>query len=109
YAFAAGLCGFLLGLVHTYDIITMSAVWVGYLVTRLLFPIIKRGFPRLPVYTWLHALIAGAITTPSVLYIAWQLHTEAVFSARADVKTTSAALIWILLGYGLTLMLALVG
>lgn len=58
---------------------------------------------------WLQALVAGAITAPAVLYIAYQLRTESVFRARANVPTLSAPFAWALLGYGLTFLLALLG
>jgi len=108
YALWAGLCGLVLGFVHTYDIITMAAVWACYLVVRQVLPLWNRSTPPLPLHAWWQALIAGVLTAPSVAYIAWQLHTELVFQQRAEVKTTSPSLRWVLLGYGLLLILALI-
>ncbi|HEV2471865.1 MAG TPA: hypothetical protein VGS41_04325, partial [Chthonomonadales bacterium] len=58
---------------------------------------------------WLHALIAGALTAPSVAYVYYQFRTEAVFHARAEVATLAPPLAWELLGYGLLVVLAVVG
>lgn len=107
YAVGAGLCGFALGITHTYDIITMCAVWGGYLLARLLLPLWKPEFPRLPAATWLYTLIAGILTFPAVAYFAWELHTETVFRKRAEVRTDAPSLLWVALGYGLLLILAL--
>ncbi|HZO87128.1 MAG TPA: hypothetical protein VFB38_02225 [Chthonomonadaceae bacterium] len=126
YAVAAGLCGFFLGLVHTYDIIPMTAIWFAYLLAQTGIFLWRQAAPSispgtLPSHSsgsaswghlrdsWLRGLLAGVILAPAVLYIAYQLHTEAVFRARANVPTLSPALYWVLLGYGLTLILALAG
>jgi hypothetical protein len=122
YALWAGLCGFLLGLVHSYDVISISAVWIVYLLLNTALPSstgrrnrntsevsdTRHPTPDTRLRAWGYALLAGAITAPSVAYIYLQYKTEAVFRARADVATLSAPLYWVLLGYGLTLVLAVV-
>jgi len=118
YAVYAGLCGFLLGLVHTYDILTMAAIWLAYLLI-ITVSSLRAATPLSPAawergaggvrIAWLQALVAGAIAAPAVLYIAYQLRTESVFRARANVPTLSPPFVWVLLGYGLTLALALLG
>jgi hypothetical protein len=142
YAVAAGLCGFLLGLTHSYDIISLAAIWLVYLLINTLRPFPDtehaapdmRGKPALSavdlsategmkdgnleprnpnpdtrITMWLRAIVAGVLTAPAVLYLYHELRTEAVFSARANVQTLSPPLAWVLLGYGVTLFLALVG
>lgn len=104
YAVGAGLCGLVLGAVHTYDILSLTAVWIVY----LLLSTMRRGQGETSNRStpWLHALAAGAITVPSVVYITLQLASEAVFRARAGVDTLTPLPVWVLLGYGLTALLA---
>lgn len=106
FAVGAGFCGLLLGLVHTYDIVSLSAVWLVYLAVHTLTRM-HSDSAQSAGKGWLQAAVAGAITTPSVLYIYHQLNTEVVFRTRAEVKTLAPSLIWVLLGYGLTLVFAL--
>lgn len=106
YAIFAGLCGFLLGLIHTYDVISVSAVWLAYLVVLQW---TKSMEAQSPLHNWKQALLAGLITSPAVGYIYWQMRTEVVFQKRADVATLSTSLLWVIAGYGLTLLLAVLG
>jgi hypothetical protein len=104
YAVGAGLCGLLLGLVHTYDVLSLGAVWLVYVIVLTM----RRntdGAPKL-LTGWLQALVAGALTAPSVLYIYHELTSEAVFRARAEVKTLTPFPAWVLLGYGFIVLLA---
>ena len=104
-AIFAGICGLVLALVHTYDVLTVAAVWFVYLIIRLFFG--KRN-PSAPLSARLiPAFIAGIITLPGVLLMASQLQTNKVFNARANVETLTAYPQYLLLGYGLTLLLAL--
>ncbi|MCW3096039.1 MAG: hypothetical protein JWL77_1657 [Chthonomonadaceae bacterium] len=105
YAIGAGLCGLALGVVHTYDVASLAAVWTVYLILLTVLP--GLGADRKRGMLWLQALVAGAITAPSVLYIYHQLTSEAVFRARAEVKTLSSLPVWVLMGYGLTALLAM--
>ncbi len=106
-AILAGICGLLLALVHSYDILTVAAVWTVFLIVQLLR---RKRIPRtIPQSSFLipHSLLAGLITLPGVLLMALQLKNNKVFHARANVQTLSAYPQWLLLGYGLTLLLAL--
>ncbi|MCW3051638.1 MAG: hypothetical protein JWN14_808, partial [Chthonomonadales bacterium] len=105
YAVGAGLCGLVLGFVHTYDIASLAAVWLVYLFLLTVLPRQAENLKRSAL--WLQALVAGAITAPSMLYIYHELTSEAVFRARAAVKTESPSPIWMILGYGLTGLFAL--
>jgi hypothetical protein len=103
-ALLAGACGFALGLIHTYDVLSLAAVWLTYLLINTLRPL-KNGPPT--AILWRNGLVAGAITLPAVWYIYRQLATETVFKARAAVPTMSPDIRSVLLGYGVTLLLAL--
>lgn len=103
YAVYAGLLGFLLGNFHSYDVITLAAVWTAYLATTGL---ITR---RLPVPGLRQAAIAAVIAIPSVLYQYLLLRSDPVFQARAAVPTASPGLQYYFLGYGLLLPLAILG
>jgi len=105
YAVGAGLGGLVLGFVHTYDIASLAAVWLVYLLLITILPRQAENLKRSAL--WLQALVAGVITAPSMLYIYHELTSEAVFRARAAVKTESPSPIWMLLGYGLTGLFAL--
>ncbi|MEP6756606.1 MAG: hypothetical protein ABJA67_13960, partial [Chthonomonadales bacterium] len=103
FAVYAGLCGLLLGNIHTYDVLTLSIVWVAYMVYRT----IRRdgAVGRL----WIDGLLAGAIAAPSTAYVAWMLKSEAVFRARAEVLTLTPNVRFYVLGFGLLLPLATFG
>jgi len=105
YAVGAGLCGLVLGFVHTYDVASLAAVWLVYLLLVTISPRQAENFKRGAL--WTQGLVAGVITAPSVLYIYHELSTEAVFRARAAVKTEVSSPIWVMLGYGLTGLFAL--
>jgi hypothetical protein len=109
YSAAAGLCGFVLGMAHTYDVITMSAVWLGYIVVTSAVELRRGSRLNAIAGSWLRAAVAGLVTLPAVLYVAYQLRTEIVFRERADVATLSPQLAWIFVGYGITLLLAIAG
>lgn len=103
WAVGAGLCGLLLGNIHSYDVIHLTAVWCAYLLAKW---VVGRRFPAREVG---HGLIAGLVAVPSVAYMAWLYATEPVFKARADTATLSPELPGYLLGYGLLLPLAALG
>lgn len=103
YAVAAGACGFLLANIHTYDVITLAAVWAAYLVAiGVLAP--KSLGPRLR-----DALVAVGVAAPAAAYQLWFYRAEAVFQQRVSVRTDSPPFGLTLLGYGLLLPLAAYG
>lgn len=99
----AGFCGLLLGNVHTYDVVTVAAIWGSYLVVRA---VLERRIDR---HGWARALVAAALTSVSTVYTAYVISTEPVFWQRMTVPTASPSLGWYLLGYGLVLALAVPG
>jgi hypothetical protein len=103
YVIGAGLLGFLVGNFHSYDVITVAAVWAVYLLATGL------AARRAPVPELRQAALAGLIGLPSVLYQYYLLHADPVFQARAAVPTPSPAPQYYLLGYGLLVPLAAVG
>ncbi len=103
HAVYAGLCGLLLGNVHTYDVITVTAIWWGYLVVRAT---IDR---RIEAASWGRALIASGLAALSTGYTAYLVAVEPVFARRMAVPTASPSAGWYLLGYGLVLALAVAG
>ncbi len=99
-AVAAGLCGLVLGNVHSYDMIHLTVVWLCYLLLR------GQLDYRLPWPALKQALIAAAIASPSVLAMAWLYLSEPVFRSRADTQTLTPGFDRYVLGYGLLLPLA---
>ncbi len=107
YAVGAGLCGLLLGLIHSYDVVSLAAVWSVFLLALTILPSGRKRAAKIGL--WLQAFVAGLLTAPTVLYIGLQLLSDPVFRARAEVKTLSPAPIWIFAGYGVPLILAVLG
>jgi len=103
WAAGAGVCGLLIGNIHSYDVIQLTAIWVAYLALRW---VVTRRFPRRELG---YGLIAAAIAAPSVAHMAWLYATEPIFKARANVPTLTPPLREYLLGYGLLLPLAAAG
>jgi hypothetical protein len=101
----AGLCAFALGLIHTYDVMSLSAVWLTYLIVNTVRPI--RGTTPPPSISWRNGLAAGALAAPAIIYVYLQLRTETVFKQRAAVPTWSPPVAWVLLGFGGVLILAM--
>ncbi len=99
---AAGICGFLLGNIHSYDVISLALIWAGFLLVRSL---VRRRFHAA---SWGRALTAGISTAVSTGYVYYQLSTEAIFAKRAAVETLSPPFTEYALGFGLVLVLALV-
>lgn len=102
-ALLAGLAGLVLGNIHTYDVITLMAVWAVYLVARMV-----QSRTLLPA-SWGRAVVAGTITMVSTGYVVYMLRTESVFAQRAAVPTLSPPILLYILGYGLLLPLAAFG
>ncbi len=98
----AGLGGALIGLAHTYDIVGIALTWAAYLVVSA---VTNR---RTDFGDIVRAAVAGIITLPGVAVIAWELHTNKVFHDRAAVATLSASPMWVILGYGVLFLLALI-
>ncbi len=102
YAVTAGVCGGILGNMHSYDVLHLSAAWGVFLVVLT---IIRRG--RGMAGSWYRAAVALALTLPTTLYMYYVFSAEAVFHKRANVPTLSPAFWHYILAYGVVFLLAL--
>jgi hypothetical protein len=101
--------GAILGNSHTYDVVHLLAVaWVYKLFTLLPGPPPNPG-RRVEKREWKGLLIATAACLPTTAYTAWASRVDPLFKARAwtNEGTFTPALWWVLLGFGLPLLFAL--
>ncbi len=103
-AVKAGLCILILGLVHTYDVVGLTLTWIAFLLVRIL----MKDPLATSRKTWNNTLIAAILGLPGIAVIAWELHSNSIFHKRAAVPTLAPGIEWILIGYGFTLLLALI-
>jgi hypothetical protein len=103
YAVYAGLCGLVLGNVHSYDVLHIAAAWGLFLIVKTIVT------KRFDASSWGRALIAGAITLPTSVYQYYVFLVDKPFHERALVHTLSPPFSNYTLGYGLILILAVVG
>ncbi|MGI4791555.1 MAG: hypothetical protein ACRYFS_22255 [Janthinobacterium lividum] len=87
YPIIAGVCGGILGNMHSYDVLHLSAAWGVFLVVLTIW---KRG--KGMAQSWLRAAVALGLTLPTTLYMYYVFSTEAVFHKRANVPTLSPRL-----------------
>ncbi len=102
-AVAAGMFGSLLGLTHSYDILSLFAVRGCY----ILFQFISQKDKKAVLSSLYRGIVFGLLTLPSVLYMYLQFQNDPVFRARANVPTLAPHITWVLLGYGVTMILAI--
>jgi hypothetical protein len=104
WAALAGLAGLVLGNIHSYDLIPLAVVLLAYLVYLL-------AARRVGARVVGLALVIGVIAAPSVLYQYWLLRTgeAGVLAKTVGQWGYSRAPVYVALGLGLPLMLALVG
>ena len=81
YAANAGICGLLLGNIHTYDVVTIWAVWTIYLVAQWI------SKKKIETQQVTQAFVAGIPTILTTGYTAYLLKSETVFRQRALVPT----------------------
>jgi hypothetical protein len=98
YAAFAGLTVFVLGLTHTYDVITMLTVFGAFALASTLMRSTNHTSK-----VWIYFAIVAIIAAPAVLYIYHELQTENVFHLRMEVKTASGPIWQLVMGYGLLL------
>jgi hypothetical protein len=99
----SGICGLVLGNIHGYDVITLTAIWLLYLITRTL---ANRRIPRNLLAPTLIAFMPAFL---SAGYQYFLLKSNPVFAARVNVPTLSPPLLRYVLGFGLLIPLALAG
>lgn len=104
YAVIAGLCLLILGNAHTYDVIHVAAAWSLFLIAyfavgrRIDWPLLSRS------------ALAGVIALPSAIDQYYVLHHNSVFYQRAlEATTLTPGIVSYVIGYGLVLILAIVG
>ncbi len=102
YPVIAGICGGILGNIHSYDVLHLSAAWG---LSLLVWTIIRRG--KGVALSWARACVALALTLPTTGYMVYLLMHEPVFAKRAGVPTLSPAFWHYAFGYGLVFLLAL--
>ena len=100
HAVYAGVCGLILGNIHSYDVLHIAAGWGFYLVASTA---VERNLDKNRL---LRAFIAGALTLPSTVYQYWVFKHETVFRLRALTPTLSPPLFYYMMGYGLVFFLA---
>lgn len=103
YAAYAGVSMLLLGNIHTYDVVTVAAVWVAYLL------IVTARDRKLDLRSIGLSLIAALIALPSAGYQLYVYRIDEVFRARANTPTPSPPIWSFFAGYGLVLIGAAVG
>ena len=103
WACIAGLCAFLLGNIHSYDVIPIAVTWVIYGVT-----IAVKSREDIKRFL-LHSLTCALIASPSVIWQYLVYKHDPVFHARVGTSTPAPAVYWVILGFGLLLPLAIIG
>ncbi|MBI2301029.1 MAG: hypothetical protein HYU66_19125, partial [Armatimonadetes bacterium] len=102
-AVCAGLAGFLLGNIHTYDAVPYLSVLAVFL---LVLAAQDRGWRRDRVLSF--ALIAG-MTIPAMAYQAWLILADPLYAEKANTVTAMPPAWDMLLSYGLLWPLGLYG
>ncbi len=99
----ACVAGALLGNIHTYDIVSLFAVAALW---RVADAVHTRRFDRAG---WTRLILVSLAALPSSAYTAWATRADPLFRARAFVNepTLTPALPWIVVGFGLIGLLAL--
>ena len=97
----ACVAGFLLGNFHSYDILQL---WAFAFVYRIVTDVVQR---KANVAGYVRLLVVGLAMLPTAGYQLYAITNEAVFNARVFATSTlSPSPIWVLLGFGLPLLLA---
>lgn len=102
-ALKAGAWSALLALIHGYDTISLGTVWTLYLAINYQIKVNRDSLKQ----SLINTAIAGSITLPPALFMYLQVKTNTLFRQRVEVQTLTGSVLWILLGYGFTLCLAL--
>ena len=101
-AIAAGIATALLGNIHSYDVLH---VMLAVICIRVTSDVIQRRFQ---LHAWLLAIGAGVIALPTTAWVFYATRVDPLFAARADTDTRTAAIHWVLIGFGIALPLAIV-
>jgi len=103
YAVCAGATGLIIALTHTYDCVSLTAVWALYVAAQLIMkrPDMKAGLLR--------TCVAMIIAIPGLAPVLYEVTHNKSFGAQTNISVNSQPFIYILIGYGLPLLLALAG
>ena len=101
-ALPAAVAGFLLANFHTYDVVSVFAVWAVF---RAFSDFTNR---KIDMRRWGGFLLALLATLPSLLYTYITLLRDPIFAGR-ETNTLTSSFQWVATGFGLLLVLALVG
>jgi len=102
-ALLAGAAGFILGNIHTYNVITIWLTLAGYVIAVA---IIRR---RLPAREMLFAALIAIMSAPFVIYQYWLFQADPVFREKALTLTLTPPPIYFIMGYGLVFLMAIPG
>jgi hypothetical protein len=103
YAVIAGLCGFVLGDIHSYDVLHVCAAWGLFLV---IWSILRwrSGILRL----WVHSLLALGLTMITTGWVYHVFETNPVFKSRAESPTLTPPFYYYVAGYGFVFLFVIV-
>jgi len=101
-AIIAGLATALLGNIHSYDVLHVA---LAVFCIRIANDVMQKRFQ---IKAWLLATGAGAIAIPTTSAVFYATRVDPLFAARADTDTRTAALHWVLLGFGIAFPFAIV-
>lgn len=99
----AGLMLLILGNVHTYDVLTVGVVWASYMVVEII---------RTRSIQWRTiglSAMAALISLPALAYQYYQYSHVEAFRQRVESQTPSPALWAYLMGFGILLVLSIIG
>jgi hypothetical protein len=103
----AGICGSLLSIIHTYDILSIGLVWLFYVFAPRLGDDRADLVPRRRIFS--STAVAALFTIPGFAFMYYQLHADRVFADRVAYPTPSFPPYTVIIGYGGILLLALIG
>ena len=101
-AIIAGVATALLGNIHSYDVLHVA---LTVICIRIANDVVQKRFQ---IKAWLLAAGAGVIALPTTAAVFYATRVDPLFAARADTDTRTAALYWVLLGFGIAFPFALV-
>jgi hypothetical protein len=101
-AILAGVATALLGNIHSYDVLHVA---LAVIVIRIVGDLVLRQFD---LQMWLRATAAGVIALPTTAWVFYATRVDPLFAARADTDTRTAAIHWVILGFGIAFPFAVV-
>jgi hypothetical protein len=104
FAVCAGIQGLILGSIHSYDVIHISASWIVFMLVSMVY---RR---KIDIEMIRQAALAGLVALSTIIYQFYQIQHDPVFFKRAFQATTlTLPISFYLVGYGLLAALGVVG